>query len=247
MIKIIKYGAYIECFEYKISNDRSARNKKSYVLPDVGEYRSGVGSSGDQRQDNKRRASLAFERLILSNLQGSEIPVLLTLTFRNETTLQEARKCFNVFAKRIRSTYSKTFRYIVVPEYGSRNTKRLHLHALCFGIRAIAETERKERNLAKIWGHGFLDAKLTDGNEKIAFYLSKYLTKQKKKDDFRDKNSYICSRNILRPEVITDFASLYLDHILDVDNYTILLDKEVYNNFVGRIHYKKYKLKSHEN
>jgi hypothetical protein len=37
--------------------------------------------------------------------------------------------------------------------------------------------ERKTRTLAKLWGEGYVDATKTDGSGRLAYYISKYITK----------------------------------------------------------------------
>src|SRR5690606_15820961 len=101
-----------------------------------------------------------------SNLGGSSLPILATLTYRdNFTDLSGAYKHFSAFIQSLRHKFGKTFKYICVPEFQKRGA--VHFHALFWGLpENLLSLERKSRTLATIWGKGFVYLKQTDGNEK---------------------------------------------------------------------------------
>lgn len=76
---------------------------------------------------------------------------------------------------------------LFIPELSPRG--RIHFHGLLFNVplslgdtrqgkRCISHgDERKDRPLAKLWGEGFVDATKTNGSGRLAYYISKYITK----------------------------------------------------------------------
>ena len=160
------------------------------------------GGSVGKRPDNARRASMAFRRIVSSNLGGgSASPVLVTLTYAdNFTDLAGAYKHFSNFINTLRRKFGREFKYISVPEFQKRGA--VHFHALFWGIpEEIFLHERENRLLRRIWGHGHVFDKRTDGASALAFYLAKYFTKAYLDPRLKNQKSYTASRNVKRPEV----------------------------------------------
>ena len=157
--KIISYSNTLEVYEYENSiislMGRSRRLRKTPSgNKDVGagredplQERDDTSTTG-KRSDNARRASMAFRRIVASNLDGSSRPLLVTLTYRdNFTDLSGAYRHYSSFIQSLRSKYGKAFKYICVPEFQKRGA--VHFHALFWGLpEELLSLERESRTLA---------------------------------------------------------------------------------------------------
>lgn len=166
--KIIRYANTIETYTYGRHlpiRKNVGRNRKSKVLrsdlADDGKDPLSSAEHKEKRQDNARRAALVFKRLVSSNLEGTEYPVLITTTYRdNQTDLRIGYRDFHSFIKALRHKFGALFRYIAVPEFQRRGA--VHFHALFWGLpNDIHITERHTRLIALTWKHGFVYMTMT--------------------------------------------------------------------------------------
>lgn len=212
--KIIISGNNFEKYEYTKEPRRMGvrRRKRKIDLnsENVGADRSDTLSEGQlgKRQDNARRTSLVFRRIVASNLAGSPPPLLITLTYsENITDINIGYKDYQSFIKALRNKYGKIFRYIAVPEFQKRGA--VHFHALFWGLPSeVFSQERQTRTIALIWKHGYVFMKETDGNDKLSSYLAKYMVKAFTDPRLKNKKAYAASKNIKRPKIIAgeDFS-----------------------------------------
>jgi len=190
--KLIQTGNMIEIYQYQYEPFINKKRKEKQK------------GNRTKRKANIAQSSARFRKLVLANL-GSELPYLITLTFAEEVSYNESRKRTTEFFRRIGKKYIK--KYIAVPEFQRKG--RIHYHALIWGIDPkIAQNERNTRILQNEWGYGFVDIKQTDGNEKLAGYLSKYLSKSMQDERLFEKRAYSSSRNVLRPVSITSSSAI---------------------------------------
>ncbi len=149
--------------------------------------RKGRAIYGARRFDNIRRTKKICVWRVSTALEKLGCPLLLTLTFKGDASdASYANDSLRFFQVRLRTKFPKAHS-IFIPELSPRG--RIHFHGLLFkvplclgdtreGRRIISYgTERKTRVLAKLWGQGFVDATKTDGSGKLAYYISKYITK----------------------------------------------------------------------
>ncbi len=194
-----------------------------------------------KRQDNARRASMDFRRLVASNLSRSSRPLLVTITYGdNFTDLKGGYKHFSSFIQSLRHKYGKTFKYVCVPEFQKRGA--VHFHALFWGLpEEVFLQERKTRTLAGLWGRGFIYLKETDGDEKLSFYLSKYMAKAFTDPRLKNQKCYVASRNIQRPTVIIGASPVW--PILEDYGVTEkpLVDREYDTRWLGKGRYRLFK------
>lgn len=252
--KIISYGNTIELYEY----ERDIIRIKPRIV-NVGKRKlddKNMGTNGDdnlserklgKRQDNARRAELAFRRIVASNLEGSSRPLLITLTYReNIIDLKRAYKDLSSFIQSLRYKYGKIFKYICVPEFQKRGA--VHYHALFWGLpKKIFLLERKNREIARLWARGYVFIKETDGNQKLSFYLSKYMSKAFVDPRLKNQKCYVASRNILRPKVIKGVSYSGIGIIFDeygVDENKALVDREYLTSWLGKGRYRIFKTKN---
>lgn len=246
--KVVLYGDFLDLYRYEkniasYTRKRGIPKGKTPVshLGNDGEPRVTSFKKQERRGDNTTRAGMAFRRLVLSNMAESSPPLLVTLTYaKNFQNLRLGYKDLKSFIRAFRNKCGE-FRYIAVPEFQKRGA--LHFHALFWGLPTdIYKQERDSRLVAKLWGRGYVDVFCTDGNEKLAWYLSKYLTKTLVDKRLKDQKSYVCSRNVRRP--IVDASSIYtaLDYQygLSVD-YSPLQEKKFSTQWFGEGLYRLYK------
>lgn len=248
--KFIKSGNTLEIYSYdrniQIFEGEKRGHKGRARLSSVAH--GGVNPLSPQefegkRKDNATRASMAFRRLILSNLRGADVPVLLTCTYKeNQADLKQGYKDFTSFIQALRYKFGTQFRYIAVPEFQKRGA--VHFHALVWGLPESAiETERHTRLVAGLWGHGFIYLKMTDGNEKLSSYLAKYMAKSFIDYRLKNQKAYVCSRNLLRPQIYGGISSFGTDSLLEEFGVTTPeIDKTYDTHWLGKARHRIYKL-----
>lgn len=142
---------------------------------------------GARRSDNVRRTRQICVWRVSSALKVLGCPLLVTLTFAGDASdAAFANDSLRFFQVRLRAKFPDA-QSVFVPELSPRG--RIHFHGLLFSVPlSLGDTrqgrrivshgdERSTRTLAKLWGEGFVDATKTDGSPKLAYYISKYLTK----------------------------------------------------------------------
>lgn len=248
--KAIIYGNNFELYQYEKERfDVGERSKRERIKrpkgQDLASSRANSLSSEEgqtKRQDNARRASRAFRLIVASNLGNSAPPLLVTLTYRYpQTHLSQGYRHYTTFIKNLRYVYGKSFRFCAVPEF--QKNGRVHFHALIWDLpESVFFQERKTRQIAKCWGQGYVFLKQTDGNDRLSSYLSKYMAKAFTDSRLAGQKAYTCSRNCLRPVVVSGFSPVW--PILDdwgVDNSSCST-KEYMTQWLGQAKVSYYKL-----
>lgn len=142
---------------------------------------------GARRFDSILRAKKICVRRVSAALEKFGSPLFISTTFRGDSSdAYRANKAMGTFQMRMRRAYPG-HQSLFVPELSPRG--RIHFHGLCFNMpmhlgdirergRTVATgSERSDRGLAKLWGEGWLDCLQTDGSERLAHYIAKYITK----------------------------------------------------------------------
>lgn len=237
-LKLIRSGKLIESYEYQfeppydmLEKARKARNPRIVKRP--------------RTKKNAASARRNFHRLVRSNLDPNNPPVLLTLTFKeNISQFEEANKLFTRFMQKLIRDFGKVFSYIAVPEFQKRGA--IHYHVLMFNFPYEYSDERKTRKIANMWGHGFVDFAPTDGSPKLATYLAKYMSKAFLDPRLMGKRAYFASRNVLRPVSVSNNFKIAFDFITEewgldgqpVDN-SVVRERVYDTKWLGRCVYKQ--------
>lgn len=185
-----------------------------------------------------------FHYLVYLNFR-EEGKKLITLTYREGVTVEQASRDFEQWIKRMRKRFGD-FKYLAVRSFQERGT--IHYHVLV-NIPRIPVEMLKNREFENIWGHGGVN--ITKGYGINAVYLkcklSKYLVGNIKefKEDERGygKQAYTCSKNLKKPNAITgDYGGLEKKFRL----YNLeSVNKQTYrNDYLGRIESIIYKKES---
>jgi len=252
--KIIESGNQLELYIYEEEpknkfGKRNSRVKRDYEAEfasvEFPNYRDNPLFKAEQvkrRQDNAKRASVAFRRIVASNLRTGENPVFCSLTFNEEyTNISLTARFFHIFTVRMRKFFGAEFRYIAVPEF--QKSGRVHYHALFWGLPAhIASRERVDRTIAKLWRKGFVDCVDTDGSSKLASYMAKYMTKSMQDPRLWNCKAYFASRNILRPKVSSGVPLWWVFDEYGLDVLKPEYESEFSTHWLGQAKYKRYNL-----
>jgi len=254
--KLIKYGEFIETYEYErpvVYNGRKGKRVQTTLgMQDIPVCREDTERLKEQkairRQANVRNSVLAFKRIVLANLGRFDCPIFISLTYAGITSeIGQGREDFKAFSKRLTDRFGNQIRYICVPEWQKRGA--IHFHALFWGLpTTLVRTERRTRLVATLWGKGFVDLKETDGHAKIASYLSKYMSKVFVDERLAGKKAYTTSRNIKRPIIEKNPIMLIynqgdlLPHYPDFSTAILEKEKQYMTQWLGQADYKRYKL-----
>jgi len=247
--KFIKSGNQLEIYEYEKESFAKGRPRGYKVnfdreMLDNSKYNAHEQREFARRKSNARHASMAFKRIVSSNLGSGEVPILITLTHKeNIVSVTESARIFHIFTQRMRRTFGKEFRYIAVPEFQKRGA--VHYHALFWGLpESLVSRERTDRTIATLWGSGFVDVLKTDGHNKLSSYLADYMVESISDIRLLYHKAYFASRNIKRPLVGKDIPTWWLEDEFELSTYAVLLlFKEFDTMWLGKGRYKYYQLR----
>lgn len=235
-----KYGPYIEITRYQ----------KTPHPPKVRLYRRKNRNRphGPRRADNIKRAKKICLWRVSAALEDFGCPLLITLTFAGDASdASLANDSLRRFQVRLRAKFPLA-ESIFIPELSPKH--RIHFHGLLFNVplhygdtrvgrRTTAKgTERETRELARLWGCGFVDAVKTNGSPRLAFYISKYITKGAGQVIFNAMRLIRCTRGIPNPIMVRGPLAEYLE-----ENYATkkpLSEWQGTRPFVGDITKKLY-------
>jgi len=234
-------GNYLEVFEYEKKPEIKQPKRQENGRQPASNGR-GYRDTGKRAIFSLRRARRNFIRIARSNLTGTDKPSFLTLTFAANADLDHAAPRFNAFTKKL-SYHYPGIRYLAVPEFQKRGA--VHYHILIWGLpKKTVLYERNTRELADLWGHGYIDVVLTDGSTKLASYMAKYLFKAIQDIRLVGRRAYTASRNITRP--IFNFPRLavdYLETVFGNDIHTeTLTDRKYPTDWLGWCRYRLIKI-----
>jgi len=228
--KIIQSGKLVEVYTYA-SDPPPYRPRKKSRFKNPRRYRRNV-----------ERARAAFFRLVRANLGSGPNPAFVTLTMREVVTLQEGWTAFTQFSERFRYNFSNRISLVAVPEFQKRGS--IHFHLIVWGLNEYAKNERNSRQIQNLWQRGFVDCVQTDGSEKIAGYLAKYMRKSMYDIRLIGQKAYTASRSCLRSVSLS--SSFQVRHSLeicgvDLSTLTPLQDKSFSTQWLGQGRYRLYK------
>lgn len=151
-------------------------SRDKYLDKNTGDIR--TFKKSDVRADNVNSLRQTFAKLrnlINNNFTGGRNELFITLTYReNQNDLQIVSKDFDNFIKSLRRHFKKQdkkIEYIAVREPQERGAWHIHL---------LLKTDDgtlyiKKNELARLWGHGFVDIQRLEGIDNIGAYLTAYL------------------------------------------------------------------------
>ena len=181
---------FIDLFEYSDEEQQARRYSRkarcNATLPKV-------------KHLNDKRSRDNFEWRLVNNFTDRDYSAVLT--FENDVTEDEARRILENFYKRLRRFYKSRgvdLKRMTVQEYGEIGG-RLHYHLIVNSGGKILRTD-----IIDLWGKiGNCYIKNLDFKNDDIFALCHYLEKQQKQCP-KNKCSWSCSKNLMRPEITTD-------------------------------------------
>lgn len=246
--KVVTFGQFLEYYQYENEINRKTIKKQGRtatlarsdkVLANDGQATlEQISSFKTKRRDNLQRSKNAFRRLVQANLGESTNPILASFTYaKSVTEIKQGHKDFNAFIKSLRYKFGNEIRYIAVTEFQRRGV--VHFHALFWGLPVeLVRQERRTRVVARLWGQGFVDLVETDGNDKLASYLAKYMAKSFIDPRHYSTKAYICSQNIKRP--IVDKRAIGLMYREKLSTMKLLHEVEYMTQWLGKGRYQLY-------
>ncbi|MEI7498705.1 MAG: hypothetical protein WCK11_05520 [Candidatus Falkowbacteria bacterium] len=183
------------------------------------------------RDFSVRRTRGKITRLINAN---PDLKNFLTLTFKeNLGDLKAANKLFHNFIKRLKRRYPD-LKYLAVPEFQKRGA--VHYHVL-LNLDFVAFTE-----MAKIWGHGYIDIHKIRHVKNLGLYISKYIGKDLFDRRYFGMRKVLYSRNLDRPKIIV-FSQNIKNYLLQkLERTTRLFTTSYTSDYQGRVDYELYRL-----
>lgn len=231
-LKIIQTDTEYEVYRYENPPLQSKRKGAKRIA------KKGLYYTPRRTLANTRRARKNFVRLVRANLRADECPAFLTLTMRDFVSVGVSYSCLKGFFISLRSIVGKDIKYIAVPEFQKRGA--VHFHILVWGLpQEIIKYERRTRLIQNCWSLGYVDIITTDGSEKLAGYLGKYMSKSMLHSDIGTSKAYSCSRNVLRPVSFTSHTMVALPESFWSEGNIILTEREFEVPFMGACHYQK--------
>lgn len=205
---------------------------------------------GARRSDSIYRAKRICVRRVSCALKEYGSPLLLTLTLGGDASdAFFASACLGSFQMWLRSVLPDS-RSVFVPELSPRG--RIHYHGLIFNVpmhwgdrwesgRLVFRGEEREtRYLASGWGAGWLDARQTDGSERLVSYIAKYLTKCADESIFNAQHLIRISQGFPREFIAREE---YAEYLFEKEQGSLVLDYvwEGESPFAGSIEKKWFK------
>ncbi|MDN9012875.1 rolling circle replication-associated protein [Brevibacillus laterosporus] len=190
-----------------------------------------MDKSLDSRARSNKRARREVINLVNANFNRHS--KFITLTYEeNMQDVEEARKHFDIFIKRMRRKYGG-FKYIVVMEFQERGAVHYHM------MSDLPYVPKK--TLGEIWGHGYVKINAIDHVDNVGAYISKYMTKAEADIRMIKKKCYTTSRNMTKPIVLTnpwEIATFIRQNDLKVDT-SVEDKKRVFTSSYTSEHYGK--------
>lgn len=225
--KIIKSGDVVEVYEY---------SKPIMVGSDAKILHNGKNKKGEKTSTNINRSCRNLRRLINSNVTGHDL--FITLTYKdNMSDIKQGKKDFKNFIKRWNYRRSEALKYVYVVEFQKRGA--VHFHCIFFGVGFIANKE-----LSKLWGHGFVKVNNIKECDNVGAYVVKYMSKDMIDDRFKGSDLYGRSKgNLNQPIEIKEPKNVesFLDSFNSHD--CIMYSTSFCNDYNGYISYTQYKPK----
>jgi hypothetical protein len=256
-LKMFDCGKFLYLYDYKKTPHVVVRKGKGLPAYSSKIYKSSLPVSNfresssplkveSRRFDNLNRTAKKLSRLIVTNDPTPENTIFVTLTYaKNQLNIQESKKDFDLFIKKIKYTYGKNIRFISVLEFQTRGA--IHYHALFWDLPFINLGNRGSRRLAQgeleqIWGFGFVKLKSVYGSSSlISNYLVKYFTKSISDPRLVGVRLWSASRNIIRPKEIILSDSVSTGGVIPTCSPIPLFHSAITSVYSGNIQFYIYK------
>ena len=233
-LKLIATGSVFEIYEYEKMPVLPSQKKKKKKEFDDKYCDIEFDNTLTDRQNNMHKSRNNFRRLITANFDsGSRF---ITLTFEdNITDVKWANKEFKKYMQRMRYRYGKDFKYANVIQFQKRGAVHYHM------MSDLPYIPQKE--LEKIWGHGFVGINKITHVDNVGAYMIKYMAEDMNDTRLMGEKSYMTSKNLDRPiEFVGDKAEEII-RMYDLENKKTVYNSSYTTEHLGNASYKQYNLK----
>jgi len=201
----------------------------------------------ERRKDNLNAVRNAVRRLVNSNVnQYGYEATFLTFTYKeNQACIDTAWRDWACFMRDFRKRFG-VLHALSVMEFQKRGA--VHFHCIFFNLPPTVEArERETREVAKLWGHGFVDIERVRSAKNVGAYVCKYLNKSADDPRLRGKKFYSTTRNLIRPvEYVGEFAKNKMLSIMSDSSKQVELLAETQYAYGGMpVVYRNYKITEH--
>ena len=239
--KILVTQGIAEVWRYEKLNTKGGNNKD-------GKTSDGIDPEFNYRMRQKKRRN-RIRQLVCANFdKGSKF---ITLTFRDglDFDIRDVKSCnryMKNFVLRVLRRYPE-FQYLWVIEFQDKNGRgAIHYHMIC-NLPYI-----KKKELAELWGAGFIKIERIDKVDNVGAYIIKYMCKDTEDTRLMGENAYGHSKGLQEPEIFCTWGdpaswSEWHDRL---QNETPSYFREYESESAGHIEYYQYKnlnLKPSEN
>lgn len=240
--RVIQSGHILELYEYQ-SGVALLRDDDLKVSREGGRHKEGQEERLEEyRQSVNHKAREKVRRLINANFDENSL--FITLTFaENQTDIDAANYELKKFLQKMKRKQA-SFAYVAVIEFQKRGA--VHYHMLCNYMLEWStpkELKKHERDLAAIWGNGFVDIGYKK-NDNAGAYLIKYMSKDNNDPRLEGKKRYFFSRNLIQPKKLLGGEALKA--LQSVAGVAPVFTNSYYNEFSGKVQYREYNPKRYQ-
>lgn len=188
-----------------------------------------------------RRIRTEIRRTVMTNIKANYPikPKIVTLTFaENMQDIEKANYEFKKFKQKLERKVKYKLKYTCVIEFQERGA--IHYHILFYNLKYFDNKE-----MEKLWGHGFTEVENVRDIKHMGAYISSYLSKEDDKR-LRGHKAYFNSRNLEKSKIIRKEKEVdaYINSLKNKDNINVdvVYSSNYTNDYTGKVNYIQYKI-----
>lgn len=255
--RVVKLTRQGEAYAEIVCRDRVTKqgikkiSKDEYIEIKTGEVKK-FNRKTDKNGDNLKKTFARLRSLIRTNFDSrSHNQLFITLTYaENMTDSERLYKDFDKFSKKLKYKYSEhKFDYVCVAEPQGRGA--WHMHVMLKTDRPVLFVDN--RDIEKIWGHGWTDTQRLKSNDVGSYYVAYFtdlLETDKKGNKARKKGArlsmypigfklYRTSRGIVQPTIDNvEYSEVLKEYGKPIyeKTYEVVIDDEIVNRIYKKTH-----------
>lgn len=199
--KVVKSGNILEIYEYEIPQVNGYKKpKKDFCYTN--------GSSPENQLENRRRvanrARREVRRIVNANEDNNDGNSLKFVTFtfaENITDFRIANYEWKKFRQRLERKLLIKLKYLTVIEFQKRGA--IHYHCIFFNIPFI-----NNKDLAAIWGQGFIKINKLKEIDNVGAYVCKYIGKDLQEDRLKREKCYFTSKGLYKSQEFVEISEV---------------------------------------
>lgn len=241
--------------DYLYFSKKGWRNKAEFALQQMNflEFELEELISSKPREDRKeerrwqvvRDARNRCRRLATKNFSKANCTFMTLTVAENEDDVLKYDDEFKKFFKRLRRKYGDC-KYLAVREFQDRGAIHYHVLIDIPFLSGISQDkykrEAKEREVARVWRHGFVDLVPIEHVDNLGAYLVKYMTKEMDDIRLKGRKMYLCSKGLNKPLELKGLEAITILKALEMDNKKTAFENSYFSEYCGDIKYKEFNL-----